>query len=115
MGYRSADYTNAARAAGSSHTRVIMTHMLPNAMSHIVVFATLAVPTMIGAETALSFLGLGMVPPAVSWGVLLTAAQQVQNVISFPWLMVPAIPVILAMTCFQLLGDGVRDAVDPYG
>ena len=115
MGYRNADYTNAARAAGSSHGRIIMTHMLPNAMSHIVVFATLAIPTMIGAETALSFLGLGMVPPAVSWGVLLTAAQQIQNVISFPWLMIPAIPVILAMTCFQLLGDGVRDAVDPYG
>ena len=115
MGYREADYTRAARAAGGSHSRIIMTHMLPNAMSHIIVFTTLAIPTMIGAETALSFLGLGMVPPAVSWGVLLVDAQQIQNVISFPWLMLPAIPVILVMTCYQLLGDGVRDAVDPYG
>lgn len=115
LGYAAADYVAAARAAGSGHTRIIFTHMLPNSASHIVVVGMLAVPATIIAETSLSFLGIGMLPPAVSWGVLLQDAQKIQVVTSYPWLLIPALAVILAVTCFQLLGDGVRDAVDPYG
>ncbi len=114
LAYRTLDYTMAARLAGASSWRIILTHMLPNAFSHIVVVATLAVPATILGETSLSFLGLGMLPPAVSWGVLLRDAQQVSVVESHLWLMIPAVCVILAVTCFQLLGDGFRDAVDPY-
>lgn len=115
MGYAAADYVAAARAAGSGHTRIIFTHMVPNSASHIVVVGMLAVPATIIAETSLSFLGIGMLPPAVSWGVLLQDAQKIQVVSTYPWLLIPALAVILAVTSFQLLGDGVRDAVDPYG
>jgi len=114
MAYRNSDYTSAARLAGASHGRIIMTHMVPNALSHIIVVATLAVPGMILGETSLSFLGLGMTPPAVSWGVLLKDAQQIQTVTTYPWLMIPGLAVVIAVLCFQLLGDGLRDAVDPY-
>ncbi len=115
LGYRSADYTAAALAAGGSHGRIILTHMLPNALSHIIVVAALSVPGVILGETALSFLGLGMLPPAVSWGVLLRDAQQVQVVTTYPWLLIPGLAVVLAVLCFNLLADGLRDAVDPYG
>ncbi|MBC8076328.1 MAG: ABC transporter permease [Chloroflexales bacterium] len=114
LAFRTADYTAAARAAGSSHLRIILTHMIPNSLSHIIVVATLAVPATILGETALSFLGLGILPPAVSWGVLLQEAQQVTSVIKYPWLIIPAGAVVLAVLCYSLLGDGVRDAVDPY-
>lgn len=114
MAYRTLDYVAAARLAGSGHLRIILTHMLPNAASHIIVVATFAVPGAILGETALSFLGLGMLPPAVSWGVLLKDAQQIDSVLLRPWLLIPAIPVILTVTCYQLLGDGLRDAADPY-
>ena len=115
LGYRSADYTSAARAAGGGHFRIILTHMVPNAISHIIVVAALAIPGTILGETALSFLGLGMLPPAVSWGVLLRDAQQVQTVTNYPWLMIPGAAVVVAVLCFLLLGDGLRDAADPYG
>ncbi len=115
LSYRSADYTSAARLAGASHGRIILTHMLPNAISHIIVVAALAIPGAILGETALSFLGLGMLPPAVSWGVLLRDAQQVQVVTTYPWLLLPGLAVVLAVLCFNLLGDGLRDAADPYG
>ena len=115
LSYRSADYTSAARLAGASHSRIITSHMIPNAMSHIIVVAALAVPGAILGETALSFLGLGMLPPGVSWGVLLRDAQQVQTVTTYPWLMIPGLAVVLAVLCCNLLGDGLRDAVDPYG
>lgn len=115
MGYRSADYTSAALIAGSSHSRIILTHMLPNALSHIIVVAALAVPATILGETALSFLGLGMLRPAVSWGVLLRDAMNVQAVTTYPWLLIPGVAVILAVSFYQFLGDGLRDAVDPYG
>ncbi|MCL4544233.1 MAG: ABC transporter permease [Chloroflexi bacterium] len=114
LAYRTLDYTMASRLAGASSWRIILTHMLPNALSHIVVVATLAVPFSILGETSLSFLGIGMLPPAVSWGVLLRDAQQLSVVESHLWLMIPALCVILAVTCFQLLGDGFRDAADPY-
>jgi len=115
LSYRSADYTAATLAAGGSHTRIILTHMLPNAISHIIVVSALAIPTAILAETALSFLGLGMLPPAVSWGVLLKDAQEISSVIAHPWLLIPAVAVVLALVCWQFLGDGLRDAADPYG
>jgi peptide/nickel transport system permease protein len=115
MAYRSADYTAAALAAGGSHMRIILTHMIPNALSHIIVVAALAIPGVILGETALSFLGLGMLPPAVSWGVLLRDAQQVQVIMLYPWMLMPGIAVVLAVLCFNLLADGLRDAVDPYG
>ncbi len=114
LAYRSLDYTNAARLAGASDLRIILTHMLPNAVSHIIVVAAFAIPFAILGETSLSFLGLGMLPPAVSWGVLLRDAQNLQSVEQHPWLLLPAIPVILAVTCYQLLADGLRDAADPY-
>ena len=115
MAYRTLDYTLAARLAGASDMRIILTHMLPNAVSHIIVVAALAVPYSILGETALSFLGLGMLPPAVSWGVLLRDAQQVHVVEQHAWLLLPAAAVIIAVTCYQFLGDGLRDAADPYG
>jgi peptide/nickel transport system permease protein len=87
---------------------------MPNAMSHIVVVGMLSIPGAIGLETALSFLGLGILPPAVSWGILLRDAQSVQAVVTYPWLLIPVILLIITVMSFNLLGDGVRDAVDPY-
>lgn len=115
MAYRSNDYTAAARAAGAGHWYIILNHMMPNAASHIIVVAALAIPGMIGAETSLSFLGLGIQPPLVSWGSLLRVAQNVTAVVLHPWELMPAIMVIVAVSCFNFLGDGMRDAVDPYG
>jgi peptide/nickel transport system permease protein len=115
MAYRNNDYTSAARAAGGSNMYVIMNHMLPNAASHIIVVAALSIPGMIGAETTLSFLGLGIQPPAVSWGSLLRIAQNVTAVLQHPWEMLPAIAVVISVAAFNFLGDGMRDAVDPYG
>lgn len=115
MGYRSADFTAAAQVAGASDFKIIIKHLVPNSISHIIVVAVLAIPGTIMAETSLSFLGLGILPPAVSWGVLLRGAQQVQVILNFPWLMLPAIAVILTVLSFSFMGDGLRDAVDPYG
>ncbi len=95
--------------------RTIFVHMVPSFMSHIIAATTLALPAMIISETALSFLGLGLRPPAISWGVLLQQAQNVQTVAISPWLMLPAVPVIVAVMAFNFLGDGLRDAADPYG
>ncbi len=114
MAYRTLDYIAAARLAGCSDLRIILSHMLPNAASHIIVVATLAVPHSILGETTLSFLGLGMLPPAVSWGVLLKDAQQLDSILIHPWMLIPAIPVVLTVAAYFLLGDGLRDAVDPY-
>jgi peptide/nickel transport system permease protein len=115
MSYSQADYVNAARAAGSGHARIILVHLLPNSVSHIVAVSMLAVPAAIIAETTLSFLGIGMLEPAISWGVLLQDAQDIGAMTSYPWLLIPAIAVIITITAYQLFGDGVRDAVDPYG
>jgi peptide/nickel transport system permease protein len=114
LAYRTLDYIAAARLAGCSHLRIVLSHMLPNAASHIIVVATLAVPFSILAETTLSFLGLGMLPPAVSWGVLLKDTQQIDSVLLHTWMLLPAVPVVGAVACFFLLGDGLRDAIDPY-
>ena len=114
LAFREMEFASAATAAGASHIRIIMVHMLPNALSHIIVIATLAIPGMILAETALSFLGLGILPPAVSWGTLLQDAQTVGVVIKKPWLMMPGAFVIVSVLSFNFLGDGIRDAVDPF-
>jgi peptide/nickel transport system permease protein len=114
LAYREMDFASAAKAAGASHTRIILVHMLPNALSHIIVIATLAIPGMILAETALSFLGLGIMPPAVSWGTLLQDAQTVSVVVKNPWLMLPGLFVIMAVLSFNFVGDGIRDAADPF-
>jgi peptide/nickel transport system permease protein len=114
MGYRKSDFTRAALTAGASDLHIIFTHMIPNAMSHIIVVGALAIPNMILGETSLSFLGLGILPPQVSWGALLRDAQQISVVLEHPWIMVPGVGVILTVLFFSFLGDGLRDAVDPY-
>ena len=89
--------------------------MVPAFLSHIIAATTLALPTMILSETSLSFLGLGLRPPAISWGVMLQQAQNVQSIIVTPWMLIPTIPVIIVILAFNFLGDGLRDAADPYG
>ncbi len=115
LSLREEDFVTAADLVGCSRTRIIFRHMVPSFMSHIIAATTLALPAMIISETSLSFLGLGLRPPAISWGVLLQDAQSVQAVALSPWLLSPAIPVILAVLAFNFLGDGLRDAADPYG
>jgi peptide/nickel transport system permease protein len=114
LSMREEDFVVSARLVGCSQMRTIFVHMVPSFMSHIIAATTLALPAMIISETALSFLGLGLRPPAISWGVLLQQAQNVQTVAISPWLMLPAVPVIAAVMAFNFLGDGLRDAADPY-
>jgi peptide/nickel transport system permease protein len=111
---REEDFVMAARLAGSNDLRIILRHMLPTFLSYLIVDMTLAIPSMILGETTLSFLGLGLRPPVVSWGVLLQKASNIRIVASYPWLMIPAIPVILTVLAFNFMGDGLRDAADPY-
>jgi len=112
---RGEDFVTAAILDGSSQRRVIFRHILPSLTSHILAVVTLAIPTMIVAETALSFLGIGLKPPVVSWGVLLQDAQNIRTVATAPWLLVwPAGAVVATVLAFNFLGDGMRDAADPY-
>ena len=115
LALREEDFVVSARLVGCSQMRIIFVHMVPSFMSHIIAATTLALPAMIISETSLSFLGLGLRPPAISWGVLLQQAQNVQTVAISPWLMLPSLPVIVAVLAFNFLGDGLRDAADPYG
>ncbi len=115
LSLREEDFVLAAELAGCSRMRIITHHMVPTFMSHIVATSTLAIPVMIINETSLSFLGLGMRPPAISWGVLLQEAQNIQTVAQAPWLLIPGLLVIIAVLAFNLVGDGLRDAADPYG
>jgi peptide/nickel transport system permease protein len=115
LSLREEDFVVSARLVGCSQMRTIFVHMVPSFMSHIIAATTLALPAMIISETSLSFLGLGLRPPAISWGVLLQQAQNVQTVAISPWLMLPAVPVIIVVMAFNFLGDGLRDAADPYG
>jgi len=113
LSLRQEDFVTAADLVGAKQSRIIFVHMVPLFLSHIIAATTLALPAMVISETALSFLGLGLRPPAISWGVLLQQAQNVQSVALSPWLLIPAVPVILVILAFNFLGDGLRDALDP--
>jgi peptide/nickel transport system permease protein len=114
LSLREEDFCTAAVLMGASPARIIGRHLLPSFMSHLIASATLIIPSMILGETALSFLGLGLRPPITSWGVLLNEAQNISVVALYPWLLLPVIPVILTVLAFNFLGDGLRDAADPY-
>ena len=114
LAMREEDFITAARLSGTRDLTIIVRHMVPNFASHVIAVVSLAIPFMIVSETSLSFLGLGLQAPAISWGVLLQAASNARTVASLPWLMIPAIPVIVAVLAFNFVGDGLRDAADPY-
>ena len=114
LALREEDFVVAARLYGTGPLRIIFRHMVPSFVSHIIATTTLAIPAIIIAETALSFLGLGMRQPAISWGVLLKEGQNVQSVALAPWVLVPGLLVIVSILAFNFLGDGLRDAADPY-
>ena len=114
LSLRQEDYAVASRLMGAKPPHIIARHLLPNFMSHLIASATLAIPAMILGETALSFLGLGLRPPVTSWGVLLSEAQNIESIALYPWLLIPMIPVIITTLAFNFLGDGLRDAADPY-
>jgi len=111
---RESDFVVSAKIAGATDSYIIRTHLIPSFMSYIIVSLTLSVPRMILAETSLSFLGLGIRSPAVSWGTLLHAAQKIHVIVNRAWLLIPAIFVIITVLCFNFVGDGLRDAADPY-
>ncbi len=111
---RENDYVMAAKVGGATSFQIIFDHLLPGFMSYLIVNLTLAIPNMILGETALSFLGLGIRAPAVSWGVLIQDAQNIHSVATQPWMLIPGVLVILAVMLFNFLGDGMRDAADPY-
>jgi peptide/nickel transport system permease protein len=115
LALREEDFITAAVLAGASQLRIIFKHMVPSFLSHIIAAISLALPAMIISETTLSFLGLGLRPPAISWGVLLQDAQNLQTLGLAPWLLVVALPVIVVILAFNFLGDGLRDTADPYG
>jgi peptide/nickel transport system permease protein len=114
LSLREEDFTAAAVVMGATPRRINARHLLPNFMSHLIASASLSIPSMILAETALSFLGLGLRPPITSWGVLLSEAQNIEAVALYPWLLMPMLPVMLTVLAFSFLGDGLRDAVDPH-
>jgi peptide/nickel transport system permease protein len=114
LSLREEDFILAAELAGCSRARIILVHMIPTFTSHIIATSTLAIPVMIVTETSLSFLGLGLRPPAISWGVMLQEAQNIQTLALASWLLIPGLVVIVAVLAFNLVGDGLRDAADPY-
>ncbi|MDX0408187.1 ABC transporter permease subunit [Sinorhizobium medicae] len=114
LSLREEDYVLAAQLMGAKSGRIIGRHLVPGFMSHLIATATISIPGMILGETALSFLGLGLRPPITSWGILLTEAKSVSVIAFYPWLLFPTIPVILVILAFNFLGDGLRDAADPY-
>jgi peptide/nickel transport system permease protein len=114
LSLREEDYVLAAQLMGAKSSRIIGRHLIPGFMSHLIATATISIPGMILGETALSFLGLGLRPPITSWGILLTEARSVSVIAFYPWLLYPMIPVILVILAFNFLGDGLRDAADPY-
>ncbi|MCS6877738.1 MAG: ABC transporter permease [Geminicoccaceae bacterium] len=115
LALREEEFAQAARLMGARPARILARHLLPSFASHLIASATLSVPGMILGETALSFLGLGVRAPMVSWGVLLNEAQNVNVVALYPWLLFPVAPVVVVVLAFNFLGDGLRDAADPYG
>ncbi|RFB79668.1 ABC transporter permease [Methylovirgula sp. 4M-Z18] len=114
LSLREEEYVTAAQLMGANTPRVIFRHLIPGFLSHLIASASLKVPAMILGETALSFLGLGLRPPIVSWGVMLHEAQNINAVALYSWLLLPVVPVVLVILAFNFLGDGLRDAADPY-
>lgn len=114
LSMRELDFIKAAITSGAGPLRIIVRHILPNTWSHIIVIATLSIPGMILGETALSFLGLGIRPPMTSWGVLLEEAQHTRVLMQSPWIVIPALFVIVTVLAFNFVGDALRDAADPY-
>jgi len=114
LALRRSDYVMAAKLAGASDARIIFKHLIPASIGQIIVVSTLSMPAMILAETSLSFLGLGLRPPLTSWGVLLQEAQNIQSLALYPWVFAPAVFIVIAILAFSFLGDGLRDASDPY-
>lgn len=114
LSLREEDFVMAARLSGASEQRIIFRHMLPSFFSHIIASLTLAIPAIILSETGLSFIGLGLRAPAISWGVLLQEAQNVRSMALAPWVLTPGIAVVITVLAFNFLGDGIRDAADPY-
>jgi peptide/nickel transport system permease protein len=114
LSLREEDFVMAAKLAGASELRVILAHMAPSFLSYLIASLTLAIPNMILSETALSFLGVGLQPPVISWGVLLKRAQNMRSIVHAPWLFLPGAAVVLAVLAFNFVGDGLRDAADPY-
>lgn len=114
LSIRTDDYITAAKLMGASNARIIFKHLIPACIGHIIVVSTLAMPSMILAETALSFLGLGLQPPITSWGVLLQEVQDIQSIAIYPWVFSPVLFIVGAILAFNFLGDGLRDAADPY-
>jgi peptide/nickel transport system permease protein len=114
LALREEDYVLAAQLMGAGSSRIIRRHLIPGFMSHLIATATLSIPGMILGETALSFLGLGLRAPITSWGILLTEARSVSVIAFYPWLLLPMLPVVLVIMAFNFLGDGLRDAADPY-
>ncbi len=114
LSLREEDFVVAAKLTGSKEARVVFRHMMPTMYSHIIAAVTLAIPVMIISETFLSFLGLGLRPPAISWGVLLQEAQNLQSIALAPWLLLPGLAVVITVLTMNIMGDGLRDAADPY-
>jgi len=114
LALREEDFVMAARLAGASEWRIIIRHLVPSFLSYLIANLTLAIPSMILGETSLSFLGVGLRPPVVSWGVTLNEAQELRVVAQAPWLLLPGIAIVLAVLAFNFVGDGLRDAADPY-
>ncbi len=114
LSLKNEEYVLAARLMGGGHSHIIFRHLVPGVLSHVIVIGTIAIPGMILAESSLSFLNLGIRPPMTSWGVLLQSGRTLSTLYFYQWLLIPSIFVVITVLCFNFLGDGLRDAVDPY-
>ena len=115
LALKNAEFILAERSLGAGPLRLMVSHFLPNLVSPLLILASMDIPVVITVEAGLSFLGLGVRAPMTSWGVLLNDAQNVNVIALYPWLMLPVVPVIIVVLAFNFMGDGLRDAADPYG